>query len=277
MQGRKNVDRNRKKYPTVEKEVLGAVWCVKRLYYFLMGMKIILCTDNKAVQLIFLGVSKRAETRLNSYALTLAYDIEYRYVKGEENWTDVMSRLCVGQIDSKTSRIDNEYEVKDLCVANIRAWEFQSLTLERIQKETAKDRELQAVMNAVKNHYPDETWKMWKNFLTRIYTTDGVLWFEEKLIVPNSLRQKALDIAHIGHPGERAMGRILRKSVWWPRVQEDILKCVKSCNGCTVVGRKSAPEPIMRTILPNGPWVKIAIDFCDVPSENLKIWTLEIH
>lgn len=80
-------------------------------------------------------------------------------------------------------------------------------------------------------------------------------------MIPAVLRQRALNIAHDGHPGMTMMKSYLRTAVWWPKLDTDVEAYVKKCRGCTLVAVQDAPEPMMRKEMPTGPWEDIAIDF----------------
>lgn len=82
-----------------------------------------------------------------------------------------------------------------------------------------------------------------------------------KLVVPTNLRQRMLDLAHEGHPGESVMKRRLRDRVWWPGMDREVSNRVAVCEGCRLVGLPSKPEAMSRRPLPSKPWVDVAIDF----------------
>lgn len=82
-----------------------------------------------------------------------------------------------------------------------------------------------------------------------------------KLVVPTNLRQRMVDLAHEGHPGESVMKRRLRDRVWWSGMDRDVTNRVAACEGCRLVGLPSKPEPMSRRPLPNKPLVDVAIDF----------------
>ncbi|XP_062559608.1 uncharacterized protein K02A2.6-like [Armigeres subalbatus] len=89
----------------------------------------------------------------------------------------------------------------------------------------------------------------------------GVLLRGDRVVVPDSLRQRVLNIAHEGHQGVRMMKSYLRSAVWWPKLDADSEKFVKNCRGCILVSTPDVPEPMLRRSLPTGPWQDIAIDF----------------
>lgn len=90
---------------------------------------------------------------------------------------------------------------------------------------------------------------------------DAVLLRVDRIVIPRSLRSRVLEIAHEGHPGINMMKSHLRTNVWWPRMDQDVEKFVKSCKGCTLVSTPNPPEPLIRPELPNQPWTDLAADF----------------
>lgn len=57
------------------------------------------------------------------------------------------------------------------------------------------------------------------------------------------------------------MKRRLRSKVWLPKIDEQVERYVKKCEGCILVSAPSAPEPMRRSELPERPWEHLAIDF----------------
>lgn len=75
------------------------------------------------------------------------------------------------------------------------------------------------------------------------------------------MRNKALDIAHRGHPGVVSMRRNLRESIWWPYMDRDVNKRIQECAGCTAVSLQTPAEPMLRKDMPDRAWQDLAIDF----------------
>ena len=170
--------------------------------------------------------------------------------------------------------MDNPFEVKDLCVANIREERYGAVTYAEIRLESMRDEWMEAVRNLIIHGDVDEKVRDVASHVKFMSTDDGCVWLEEKIVIPFALREKVLSIAHQGHPGLNAMKRRLRERVWWPKMGIHAEKFLKDCKGCTLVSKGEPPEPLRRTILPDRPWTKLATDFFDVPSVGLKLLTL---
>ena len=70
-----------------------------------------------------------------------------------------------------------------------------------------------------------------------------------------------LTIGHEGHLGVVSMKQRLRTKVWWPKLEKDVERFVKTCDACQLVGRPDPPEPVASTELPQRPWCVVAIDY----------------
>lgn len=259
-----------KKYPTVEKEALAVSWSVKRFKYWLLGTKFAVFTDNEAVKFIFRKqsdgpTSKRAQTRADAYALSLSsYDCTFHQVAGDANVADVPSRFCTMENSEKPQGMDEEFEVEDLCVAALREIEYEAIAYENIKAEMEHDKTLEAVRHRLLTGLKSAETPEYEPHIKRLSTDGELVWYEDRVVLPENLRDQALMIAHSSHPGISSMKRRLRAHVWWPKVTEDAEATMKECEGCTAVAQATPPEPLRRTILPDMPWTCLAGDFFDM-------------
>ena len=81
-----------------------------------------------------------------------------------------------------------------------------------------------------------------------------------RIIVPQELRDRVLQIAHEGHPGIVSMKKRLRSKVWWPGIDKEVERFFQTCHSCQLVGRPQPPEPMKSTELPQGPWQHVSAD-----------------
>ena len=81
-----------------------------------------------------------------------------------------------------------------------------------------------------------------------------------RIIVPSSLRERVLNLAHQGHPEIGLMKRRLRTKVWWLNCDKDAERFCRSCLPCQMVSLPPPPESRKRTELPSGPWEHISAD-----------------
>ena len=81
-------------------------------------------------------------------------------------------------------------------------------------------------------------------------------------MIPSSLQQRSIDLAHEGHQGIVKTKRLLREKVWFPGIEEKVQKTIQSCIACQANSPYSPPAPLQMTALPPKPWYTVNIDFC---------------
>ena len=81
-----------------------------------------------------------------------------------------------------------------------------------------------------------------------------------RLVIPSSLREKVLDLAHESHQGIVKTENRLRTKVWWRKIDMEAEKSCKACHACQVVGERGPPELMQWVKPPSGPWQDIEID-----------------
>ncbi|XP_062538768.1 uncharacterized protein K02A2.6-like [Armigeres subalbatus] len=252
----KSLTRTEKRYCQTEKEALAAVWGVERFQMYLFGKRFDLVTDCKALQYLFTSRSK-ACARIERWVLRLqAFDYSLKHIAGEKNVADVLSRLST--LEPEPFDYSEELFVNEVAtVAAINA----AVRWEEIETVSKQDEEIQQLLNKIACDRLFELPTEYRVIAQELCQVGNVLMRGDRIVVPKSLRDKVLSLAHEGHPGVRMMKNHLRVAVWWPRMDKDVEVYVKKCRGCMLVSAPDAPEPMSRRDLPSGPWQDIAIDF----------------
>ncbi|XP_062704265.1 uncharacterized protein K02A2.6-like [Aedes albopictus] len=139
------------------------------------------------------------------------------------------------------------------------------ITLADIEVAAEADDELKQVAEAL----VDDTWptelRKYESQKKHLHSIGSMICKDEKIVLPSSLRRRAMESAHGGHIGEVAMKRIMREFFWWPRMASETERFVKECQTCCMLSRKNAPVPISSRDLPDGPWDIIQMDFLSIP------------
>ncbi|XP_062538889.1 uncharacterized protein K02A2.6-like [Armigeres subalbatus] len=253
----KGLTKTERVYPQTQREALAVVWAVEKFYSYLFGIHFTVFTDHKTLEYIFGGKhqeGKRACSRAEAWALRLQpYDFTVVHVPGSENISDIFSRLC-HQSDAPFDESSEHYvcEIGD---------ELSAITLDEIKKETNLDDELKEVVQAIETQEWPPHLFAYQAFARELGVLNGVVVREDRIILPSKLRQKALDIAHRGHPGVVTMKRNLREKVWWPYMDRGVENHVQECAGCASVSQQGPPEPMIRKEMPDRAWQDLALDF----------------
>ncbi len=101
---------------------------------------------------------------------------------------------------------------------------------------------------------------------------DSLLFHGTQLVLPASLRQRAIEIADEGHQGMAKIGKLLREMVWFPGINRMIETMLKSCIPCQATVRTSpkSQEPLQMAKLPSGSWQRAKLP--SGPRSSLHVW-----
>lgn len=251
------------RYPQTQKESLAVVWGVERFRYYLLAKSFVIWTDAEANQFIFNAnhkLGKRAVSRAEGWALRLQpYVFVIKRVPGDENVADVLSRLVSEtQSEEPFDKNDDKHFLYALDT------ERMEITWSEIEGTSEEDAELGSVREAlISNKWPEEL-RSYESQKKSLFCLGPLIFKNERVVLPNMLRSKAVTSAHGGHIGEMATKRIMRQYFWWPEMSKDIERFIKNCEICTLLSRRNPPLPLRPRALPDGPWEVLQIDFLTV-------------
>ena len=75
----------------------------------------------------------------------------------------------------------------------------------------------------------------------KLYTRYGLVFYEDRIIVPKNLRTTVISLLHKGHPAIKKMS-MAAKHFWWPRIAEAIQKKCDGCILCKMSGKDIKPN-----------------------------------
>ncbi|XP_062541439.1 uncharacterized protein K02A2.6-like [Armigeres subalbatus] len=248
-----------RRYAQNQREALGVVWGVEHFSYFLLGRHFTLRTDAQGVAFILnrsREESKRALTRADGWALRLSpYSYDVEYVRGMENIADPSSRLYTGEDEPFND------DVSPWEIGVLEANSIEILTEEEIAHATSQDNSLQLVIAALENGHWSSVETSYRKVQDDLSIRDGIIVKTGCAVIPSSLREKALRVAHEGHPSLAKMKSIIRQRVWWPGLALSVQEWIGSCETCLTNGKPERPTPMQRIFAPKVVWETIAIDF----------------
>ena len=65
-----------------------------------------------------------------------------------------------------------------------------------------------------------------------------------RIVIPASLRHRAISLAHEGHQGLVKTKKLLRQKVWFPRIDEEVKILIDGCIPCQANGPENRPDPL---------------------------------
>ncbi|XP_062699677.1 uncharacterized protein K02A2.6-like [Aedes albopictus] len=178
------------------------------------------------------------------------------HIPGSQNIADALSRLD----SSNPVPFDPEEELFIRQVAATAAASF-ALKWENIEEECRKDLEIIELIKMIRNGDEENMPLSYKVIANELCIVGDVLLRVDRIVIPKSLREHVLQLAHEGHPGMRMMKSHLRSNVWWPQIDQQVERVVRQCKGCSLVAAPNPPEPLIRKQLPDQPWIDVAADF----------------
>ena len=126
------------------------------------------------------------------------------------------------------------------------------MTIDEVQQETAKDSVLSKLSEAIAlNNWLDPEVKPFLNVKDELSVCNGLILRNHRLVLPHSLQNKAVDLAHTGHQGIVKTKMLLREKVWFPSidklVEEKVKTCLQSRHSCRYLD-KSRPSDHDQTL-----------------------------
>ena len=247
------------RYSQTEKEALSIVWAVEHFHLYIYGSHFTLVTDHKPLEVIYGSASSKPSARIERWVLRLQpYTFSVVYKPGKDNPADFLSRHPTHESTSKHAVMADEY-VNLLALSAVP----KAMTMSEIQKATDEDRGLQHLRAAVRcNQWEGDSVKAYKDFKDEFtITAQNIILRGSRIVIPESLRQRAIDLAHDTHQGLVKTKALLREKVWFPGIDRLVKETIDRCIPCQATGQQNPPEPLQMSDMPQGPWQKVHADF----------------
>ena len=262
------------RYSQLEREALAVIWSCEHLNIYLQGSSFRCLTDHKPL----LGIWQKANPppRLARWALRLQpYSMSLEYRPGHDNPADYMSRHPC-QSSTQHAQVSAEQSVAEQYVACIASFSAPyALTLDEIRNATKSDETLQHVIETCQTnrwHQPPpnnpnidrgafKSFKSLRNELT-VNAEKDILLRDNRIVIPKSLENRVLSLAHEVHHGICKTKALLRSKVWFPGIDKAVETMIAGCIPCQSVNTGIKTAPLMMSPLPGSPWLSLSIDFC---------------
>ena len=168
------------------------------------------------------------------------------YKCGANNPADYLSRHPINLQSRKQEKMTEEY-ISFFADNSVP----RAMTMVEIIKATNSDSTLKGVCAAIRLKRWDlpvvQSFKSIKDELT--ITTYRVILRGTIIVVPKSLQQKAIDIAHEAHLGVEKTKNLVREKIWFLQIDIMVKNTIKRCFACQAVRKANAPEPIATFIV----------------------------
>jgi hypothetical protein len=252
-----------KNYSQLDKEALAIIFGVKRYHQYLYGRTFTIYTDHKPLTSLLneaKAIPTVASPRVMRWALTLSayeYTIQYREGKAHAN-ADALSRLPLPNEHTKTPLpgdtilLMDHMETTPVKVDQIKAWTRKDPVLSKV---------LKYVLQGWPHQCPSEEFRPFFTRKNELSVEDHCILWGSRVIIPPPGREAVIKELHETHPGVSRMKGLARSYVWWPKMDDQIEHCVKSCEECQT-NRPLPPEaPMHPWEWPGRAWSRLHVDY----------------
>ena len=255
------------RYNQTELEALSCVWACEKLHRQIFMSEFDLLTDHRALEVLFGNPRAKLSARLERWRLRLsAYTYRIKYRPGRDNPADYFSRhpIASSASGSRWQKVADEYInfIVDNAVP-------KAMNADEIRSATENDPTMQRLMK----HIHDDDWhnaandsllKPYYNVRHElIVSSDGKLILRgTRIVIPESLQRRAIQLAHEGHQGIVKTKMLLREKVWFANIDKMAADMLSNCIACAATTPQNHKEPLMMSPLPQSAWQQLSLDFC---------------
>ncbi|XP_057713151.1 uncharacterized protein K02A2.6-like [Corythoichthys intestinalis] len=254
------------RYSVGEREALACVWACERWHMYLYGRHFTLRTDHQALTALLATTgSGHKPLRLYRWSERLqAYNFTTVFTPGRDN---VVADLLSRATPSSPPDIAPDGSESELILMLHEPLQT-TVSLQELQAASAQDPVLVQLRTFIREGWPAKVPEELAPF--HRVRDDLSCWNDDCVarglctVIPSSLRQRILNMAHDGHLGIVRVKQRCRSLVWWPGIDRDIETMVKDCTACLISGKTGPPPtpPLQPLQWPATPWSHIQVDIC---------------
>ena len=251
--GSRNISDAEKRYAPIELEAVAICWAILKCRLYLLGGYFTVVTDHRPLLGIF---SKRdtENTRLRRVLDKLApYTFDVKWIQGKDHLiADALSRAPILPATDDESfnnvRRITGHGTKDL---------IQSAVIDEDYVAIIDFFRTGKPISSVDTHHPA---RQYLNIWDNISLEDDLLFYNERIIVPQNYRKSLLKLLHESHCGITRTLKLARQHYYWPSLTSDITNMINSCLPCQRVRPSQSNEYEPNTTSATFPMEHLSMD-----------------
>ena len=249
------------RYSQLEREALAIYFGCIKFQMYLLGKSFIVHSDHKPLMSMFNNPKKNAPFRVERIRLKLlGFDFQVKHLPGKINPSDYTSRHALPTSPKDETCISDELKAYVNLIVNETIVTFQHL-----QEASRADDLIHKIITLLESDkYPrkcDGIPSTYVNLWEEFCVVDHVLLRKERIVIPKALQDKVVKVAHEGHLGIVNTKSLLRSKVWFKGLDELVENEIRDCTTGQATVHQHLQEPLSMSVLPNGPWEKVKVDF----------------
>ena len=302
--GSRFLRKSEERYAPIEGEALAVAWSLEHSKYFTLGCDdLIVIVDHKPLTKI-LGdrtLDEIPNTRLfRLKQRTLPWTYKIHWMPGKGNlFSDATSRhpnlsedVEINSFALMMSSLMESGEDQNESIAMVQVKSdlnrVTAVTWERVQEATHN--EYGDLMSLIEQGFYtnitgiDSKYSEFLEYKDGLCVYDDVIMYQDRVVIPPSLRPDIIDSLHAAHQGETAMMLTVQSTVFWPGITRNVEKVRGVCDPCI---RNAASQQKLNPIppqIPTTPFESIVADYFDfkgmhylVIADRLSGWTEVYH
>ena len=254
-----------RQYAQIEKECLATVFgCQKFSQYITRRAKVTVESDHKLLKSIFKESLLEAPCRLQRMMPRLQrHNLDVTYKPGPQMYiADHLSRASM----SDSGAPDKVFALELEGIGPLNTVKISSERLSQLQKDTEQDPVMQTLKTTILTGWPTEREEV-PVHITEFWTYrdeltlhNGILFKNQRLIIPKALRTELTSRIHSSHLGIEACLWKARDPVFWPSMNAEIKEAVTNCFICAEFQAKQQKQPMQSHEIPDRPWSRLSSD-----------------
>lgn len=264
-------------YAQIEKELLAILFGCQKFHQYIYGNRVTVETDHKPIVGIYNKPLFNIPPRLQRILLRLQpYDLNIIYKPGKYLYiADTLSRAAL--LDNELTDLDEDIELHvNLLTSNL---SISPSKLNEIISATSSDETLQKLILYCKNGFPnskdkvEDCIKPYFPLKDDIHEANNLVFLSNRIIIPSALRKYFLKLIHEGHQGMNSCKKLVRNSMYWPNINNDIDNYISNCDICLTYRNSNPKQNLQPHDIKFLPWHKVAMDFFEF---NKKIYLIVV-
>ena len=111
-----------------------------------------------------------------------------------------------------------------------------ALDLPMLVDETARDVNILSAIAAPEKDQPEDKFYPYRPLKNHLTTRFGLLFYTDKIIIPENKRTIVIAMLHQGHPSATKMDQVAA-AFWWPGIYQEIREKAENCPSCRASGK----------------------------------------
>lgn len=257
-------------YSQTEKELLSIYFGTKKFHDFIYRQNVDVQSDHKPiVSIMKKPIHKIGSVRLQRLRLKLLiYSLNIYYVPGKNvQFADMLSRSNL-QIKGPF-----DHEMCEMVHSISKHLPMSQEKKDQFRLETSKEPVLTKIFDYYYNGWPKEKYisadcKFYYPLRESLYVEAGIIFIDDKIVVPQSLKHNMMKLLHKGHIGISKTINKARTLFYWPNLSYDIVDFIKKCRVCEKHMPANFKEPLMPHGVPTHRFSKVAADIVEHGGRN---------